>query len=260
MKKSKYENIKCSIDEKVGFIELYRPKAYNALSSNLIKEMNQALLDFEKDEKISVVVLKGSKKFFAAGADIKEMISKDYISLVEEDIFKPWSFINNFRKPIIACVSGYALGGGCELAMMCDFIIASDNAIFSQPEINLGTIPAVGGTQRLPRYIGKSKAMELVLTGKSIDAYEAEKAGLVSRVFSLDDIDIEVLKIAKCIAQKSLPVLVFAKESVNRAYETGLNDGLLFERRTFHSTFSLKDRKEGMQAFLEKRKPKYKNK
>ncbi len=260
MKKNKYENIKCSTDQKVGFIELFRPQSYNALNGTLIKEINQALFEFDNDEKISVLVLKGSKKFFAAGADIKEMVSKEYIDLVKNDMFKPWEGISNFRKPIIASVSGYALGGGCELAMMCDFILASENAVFSQPEIKLGTIPAAGGTQRLPRYIGKSKAMELVLTGDTIDAYEAEKAGLVSKVFSLEDMSSKVLKIAHNIAKNSLPALMLAKESVNRAYETSLNEGLLYERRTFHSSFSLKDRKEGMEAFIEKRKPIFKNK
>lgn len=254
-----YSSVEVTINKKISIITLNRPDALNALNQILISELNDALNKIEKDNSISVVILKGSKKVFAAGADIKDMIKKDFKDLIEYDFIAPWERISTFRKPIIAGVAGYALGGGCEIAMMCDFIIAADNAKFSQPEINLGTFPAAGGTQRLPRFIGKAKAMELILTGRLMDAKEAEKAGLVNRVVAVESLDEELIKVAENISSKSLPILMLAKESVNRAFETNLKEGILFERRLFQSTFALNDRKEGMDAFINKRKPNFQN-
>jgi enoyl-CoA hydratase len=255
-----YENIIVEKKGKVALITLNRPKALNALSPELTVELGHALDDLESDEGIAAVVITGNEKAFAAGADIMAMKDWNYMDVYKADfITKTWERITKFRKPTIAAVSGYALGGGCELAMMCDFILAADNAKFGQPEINLGTIPGAGGTQRLTRFVGKSKAMEMVLTGRMMDAVEAERAGLVSRIIPADQLLEEALKTAQKIAALSLPIVMIAKESVNRSYETTLNEGVLFERRLFHSTFSTKDQKEGMSAFAEKRKPNFIN-
>ena len=256
----KLENIIFEKNQKVGLIKLNRPKHLNALCDSLIKELNDTLDDVEIDDNISVVVLTGSEKAFAAGADISEMNNKDFLELIKKDFILPWERLSKFRKPTIAAVSGYALGGGCEIAMMCDVIIAAENAKFGQPEINLGTIPAAGGTQRLVRSIGKSKAMELVLSGNIISAFEAKEYGLVSSVVPTELLLKKALELANKIATKSLPVLIMAKEAVNRAYELSLEEGMKNERRLFQSTFSLSDRKEGMKAFLEKRKAKFVNK
>ena len=256
----KFKNITYTQNEKVAIITLNRPNFLNALCEQLIKELNIILEKITEDDSIHVVILKGNEKAFAAGADINEMKDLKLISHIKKDFIKPWESISRFKKPIIASVAGYALGGGCEIAMMCDIIIAADNAKFGQPEINLGTIPAAGGTQRLVRSVGKSKAMELVLTGKIIDAKEALDYGLVSKVVELNILNKEVEDLAKSIASKSLPVLMLAKEAVLRSYETTLSEGMINERRLFQSTFALKDRKEGMEAFLGKRLPKFDNK
>ena len=255
-----YKNIKYSENNKVATITLNRPNSLNALCNELMEEVGNALDLISSNNNIHVVILKGSEKAFAAGADIKQMKDLELISHINNDFIIPWEKISKFKKPIIASVSGYALGGGCEIAMMCDIIIAADNAKFGQPEINLGTIPAAGGTQRLVRSVGKSKAMELVLTGKIIDAKEALDYGLVSKVVELNILNKEVEDLAKSIASKSLPVLILAKEAVIRSYETTLSEGMVNERRLFQSTFALKDRKEGMEAFLNKRAPKFNNK
>jgi enoyl-CoA hydratase len=256
-----YENILVETNGKVGVITLNRPKALNALSAGLIKDLGAALDAFEANPDIHVVVLTGSEKAFAAGADIKEMAGFSYMDAYLADfITVGWERVTTFRKPIIAAVAGFALGGGCEMAMMCDFIVAADNAKFGQPEINLGTMPGAGGTQRLPRYVGKSKAMDMALTGRMMDADEAHKCGLVSRVVPLDDLKDEALKIAETIADKSLPIAMMVKESVNAAFETTLTQGVKFERRLFHSTFATDDQKEGMSAFVDKRQPTFTNK
>ncbi|HYB11237.1 MAG TPA: enoyl-CoA hydratase [Alphaproteobacteria bacterium] len=255
-----YEHIIAETRGTVGLITLNRPQALNALCSPLIVEMGAALDAFEADEGIGAVVITGSDKAFAAGADIKEMQPQGYMDVYLRDfITKGWERATTCRKPIIAAVAGFALGGGCELAMMCDFILAADNAKFGQPEIKLGTIPGAGGTQRLTRFVGKSKAMEMVLTGRMMDAAEAERAGLVSRVLPLAELLPEAIKTAQAIAKLSRPSVLMAKESVNRAYETTLTEGIRFERRLFHSTFALQDQKEGMRAFIEKRAPDFKN-
>tara|TARA_B100001248_G_C27397774_1_gene466997 strand:- start:2772 stop:3548 length:777 start_codon:yes stop_codon:yes gene_type:complete len=256
----KLENITFEKTGKIGLVRLNRPESLNALCDNLIKELNQTLDIIEQDDQISVVVLTGSEKAFAAGADISEMSDKNFIDLVKKDFILPWERLSKFRKPTIAAVSGYALGGGCEIAMMCDIIIAADNAKFGQPEINLGTIPAAGGTQRLVKSVGKSKAMEIVLSGDIITASEAKEYGLISKVVPTQLLLDKSLEIATKIAEKSLPVLIMAKEAVNRSFELSLEEGMKNERRLFQSTFSLTDRKEGMQAFLEKRKAKFNNK
>ena len=255
-----YKNIKYSENNKVATITLNRPNSLNALCNELMEEVGNALDLISSNNNIHVVILKGSEKAFAAGADIKQMKDLELISHINNDFIIPWEKISKFKKPIIASVSGYALGGGCEIAMMCDIIIAADNAKFGQPEINLGTIPAAGGTQRLVRTVGKSKAMELVLTGKIIDAKEALDYGLVSKVVELNMLNKEVEDLAQSIASKSLPVLILAKEAVARSYETTLSEGMINERRLFQSTFALRDRKEGMEAFLNKRTPKFNNK
>ena len=254
-----YQNILVETHDKVGLIRLNRPKALNALNSELINELNAALDLFEADAKIGCMVLTGSDKAFAAGADIREMQPKSYMDVYLEDFITSWERLSRTRKPIIAAVAGFALGGGCELAMMCDFILAADNAKFGQPEIKLGTVPGCSGTQRLTRFVGKSKAMEMCLTGRMMDATEAERAGLVSRIVPADQLIDEALKTAASIAALSLPVVMLAKDCVNRAYETMLADGVRFERRVFHSTFGTADQKEGMSAFLEKRVPKFSN-
>jgi len=253
-----YENILVETRGNVGLITLNRPKALNALSAGLVKDMAAALDAFESDANVRCVVITGSEKAFAAGADIKEMVGFDYMdAYLKNFITEGWERVTTFRKPVIAAVAGYALGGGCELAMMCDFIIAADTAKFGQPEITLGTIPGAGGTQRLARFVGKSKAMDMVLTGRNMDAAEAERAGLVSRVVPAAVLLEEAMSAAQKIAGMSLPVTMLAKESLNRAFETTLAEGITFERRVFHSTFAITDRKEGMTAFIEKRKPNF---
>jgi len=257
-----YQNIIVETRGKVGVVTLNRPQALNALSPELMRELAAALDAFESDDNVGCMIVSGSDKAFAAGADIKAMKEKSYMDVFKEDfITAEWERISRCRKPVIAAVAGYALGGGCELAMMCDFIIAADNARFGQPEINLAIIPGAGGTQRLPRFVGKSKAMEMVLLGQArmMDAAEAERVGLVSRVVPLADLMNEAMKAAGKICELSLPVVMMAKESVNRAFETTLAEGVRFERRLFHSGFAIEDQKEGMAAFIEKRKPAFRN-
>lgn len=255
-----YENILVETRGHVGLITLNRPQALNALSSGLVDDLGRALDGFEDDDGVRAIVITGSEKAFAAGADIKEMADKSFVDCyVGEFITKGWERVTTCRKPIIAAVAGYALGGGCEVAMMCDIIIAADNAKFGQPEITLGVIPGAGGTQRLARAVGKAKAMDMILTGRQMDAAEAERVGLVSRVVSVDSLLEETLKAAERIADMSLPVSMMAKESVNRAFESSLAEGIRFERRMFHATFALEDQKEGMTAFVEKRQPSFKN-
>jgi enoyl-CoA hydratase len=254
-----YQNILVETHDSVGLIRLNRPDALNALNSDLIGELNQALDGFEVNDAIGCIVLTGSEKAFAAGADIKEMQSKSYMDTYMGDFIGKWERITTVRKPVIAAVAGYALGGGCEMAMMCDFILAADTAKFGQPEINLGVMPGAGGTQRLTRFVGKSKAMEMCLTGRMMDAEEAERAGLVSRVVPAAELEAEALKVAGVIAAKSRPITIMTKESVNRSYETTLAEGVRFERRLFHAMFATNDQKEGMSAFAEKRKPKFSN-
>jgi len=255
-----YENIIVKTVGRVGQITLNRPKALNALSSALIGELNEALEKFEADETIGCIVITGSEKAFAAGADIKEMQSKTYMEVYLGDFLTSWDTVSRARKPVIAAVAGYALGGGCELAMMCDFILAADTAKFGQPEVSLGVMPGVGGTQRLTRFVGKSKAMEMNLTGRMMDAEEAERSGLVSRVVPADQLLEEAMKVAAKIADFSLPAIMMIKESTNKAYETTLYEGVRFERRLFQSMFATDDQKEGMQAFIDKRSPQFKNK
>jgi enoyl-CoA hydratase len=255
-----YQNIIVETHGRVGLIKLNRPQALNALSSPLIEDLNKALEAFEADPEIGAIVLTGSEKAFAAGADIKEMQDKSFADVFLGDFVSRWENVTRSRKPLIAAVAGFALGGGCELAMMCDFILAADNAKFGQPEIKLGVIPGVGGTQRLTRSVGKSKAMEMCLTGRMMDAAEAERSGLVSRVVPAASLIEEALKTAETIASMSRAAVYAAKESVNRAYETTLTEGVRFERRLFHSLFATEDQKEGMKAFVEKRPAEFKNK
>jgi enoyl-CoA hydratase len=243
----------------VGLITLNRPQALNALNSTVLKELLQAYAAFQVDDAIGAVVLTGSERAFAAGADIKEMQPLDFAEVYSRDLLGGWDDVARVRKPVIAAVSGFALGGGCELAMMCDFIIASDTARFGQPEITLGIIPGMGGSQRLTRAVGKAKAMDLILTGRMMDAAEAERTGLVSRVVAPERLLDEALEAAARIASLSRPSVLMAKEAVNRALETTLEEGLRFERRLFHSLFATEDQKEGMTAFIEKRKPAFKN-
>ncbi|MCO4316866.1 enoyl-CoA hydratase [Phyllobacterium sp. 21LDTY02-6] len=255
-----YENILVETREKVGFIQLNRPKALNALNSALLAELAEALETLDKNPRIGAVIITGSEKAFAAGADIKEMQGLTFADAYLADYFSEWERVTRLRKPLIAAVAGYALGGGCELAMMCDFIIAADTAKFGQPEITLGVMPGMGGSQRLTRFVGKSKAMDMCLTGRMMDAAEAERSGLVSRVVPASDLIEEAFKAAHKIASFSLPSVLMTKETVNRAYETTLQEGLRFERRVFHSMFALEDQKEGMAAFAEKRTANFKNK
>jgi enoyl-CoA hydratase len=255
-----YQNILVETRDAVGLIRLNRPAALNALCDALIRELGRALDAFESDDAIGAVVITGSDKAFAAGADIKEMSGRSYMDVYLSDfITDGWERITTCRKPIIAAVAGHALGGGCEVAMMCDTIIAADTAKFGQPEILLGVIPGSGGTQRLTRFVGKAKAMDMILTGRTMDAAEAERSGLVSRVVAADKLLDEALGVAKRIAGMSRPSVLIAKEAVNRAYETSLAEGVRFERRVFHSLFATDDQKEGMAAFIEKRAPKFKN-
>jgi enoyl-CoA hydratase len=242
---------------RVGIVTLNRPQALNAISGQLVAELNAALDDCEADDGIGAMVLTGSEKAFAAGADIKEMLSLSFIDVYMSDFIAPWERLSRTRKPIIAAVAGFALGGGCELAMMCDFIIAADSARFGQPEINLGVIPGAGGTQRLARFIGKAKTMDMCLTGRMMDANEAERSGLVSRIVPAADLLAEAVKAAETIAKLSLPATMAAKEAVNRAFETTLAEGVRAERRIFQSLFATDDQKEGMAAFAEKRPAKF---
>ena len=254
-----YENLIAEKRGSVALITLNRPKALNALNAALIGELGTALLSYDADDEVGCIVITGSEKAFAAGADIKEMAEKTFIEAFSQNFIESWQTITKIRKPVIAAVAGYALGGGCEIAMMCDFILAAENARFGQPEITIGTIPGSGGTQRLTRFVGKSKAMEMCLTGRMMDAAEAERAGLVSRVVPTADLVEEAMKVAHRIADMSAPMVLMTKEAVNRAYETTMAEGILFERRLFHATFATEDQKEGMAAFAEKRQPNFKN-
>jgi len=255
-----YENILVETRGRVGLVTLNRPKALNALNDKLMDELGEALLDFDGDEAIGAMVVTGSEKAFAAGADIGAMSTWSYMDVFKSEyISRNWETIKRVRKPVIAAVSGYALGGGCELVMMCDIVIAAETARFGQPEIKLGIIPGAGGTQRLPRAVGKAKAMDLVLSARMMDAREAESAGLVSRVVAADKVLEEAVATANAIAGFSLPAVMMAKEAINRAYEAPLSEGMLFERRLFHSLFATEDQKEGMAAFVEKRAPQFKH-
>ena len=254
-----YENIIVETHGRVGLIKLNRPQALNALNSALIGELSAAIDAFESDRNIGCIVITGSEKAFAAGADIKEMAGKSYMDAFMGDFTEQWSRVAQARKPVIAAVAGFALGGGCEIAMQCDLIIAADNAKFGQPEIKLAVMPGIGGTQRLTRAVGKAKAMDLCLTGRMMDAQEAERSGLVARVVPAASLMDEAMKAAETIASMSLPSVMLAKESINRAFETTLAEGNRFERRVFHSLFATKDQKEGMAAFIEKRAPKFTN-
>lgn len=255
-----YETILLEVHGRVGLITLNRPQALNALNAQIVSELNQALDGLEANPEIGCIVLTGSKKAFAAGADIKEMADLTYPQIYIDDLFSDSDRVANRRKPIIAAVAGFALGGGCELALMCDFILAGDNAKFGQPEINLGVLPGMGGTQRLTRAVGKAKAMEMCLSGRLIDAVEAERAGIVARIVPVDELLEEALKVAAVIASKSLPIAMMVKESVNRAFEVSLSEGVRFERRVFHAAFAIEDRKEGMAAFIDKRAAQFKGK
>ncbi|HEX5612007.1 MAG TPA: enoyl-CoA hydratase [Burkholderiales bacterium] len=255
-----YEFLLTEVDHRVAVITLNRPRQLNALNAKLMQELGAALRSFDADDGIGAILITGSEKAFAAGADIAAMKDWNFIDVYSADyITRDWEHLRSIRKPVIAAVAGYALGGGCELAMMCDVIVAAESAKFGQPEINLGTFPGAGGTQRLPRAIGKAKAMDLILTGRMMDAQEAERAGLVSRVVP----DAKLLEEARAVAAKiaafSVPALMMAKEAVNQAYEMPLAEGVRFERRLFHASFSLADQKEGMAAFVEKRKPSFRH-
>jgi enoyl-CoA hydratase len=254
-----YENILLERHDAVGLITLNRPKALNALNHALMSEVAAVLDEFEQDDAIGAIVITGNEKAFAAGADIKEMQDKSVMDMYIPDRFRVWERVTQVRKPVIAAVAGFALGGGCELAMMCDFIIAADSARFGQPEIKLGILPGAGGTQRLTRFVGKSKAMEMCLTGRMMDAAEAERSGLVSRIVPAAELLDDALKTAAAIAAMSRPAVYMTKESISRAYETTLAEGVRFERRLFYSAFASEDQKEGMQAFAEKRPAQWKN-
>ncbi len=255
-----YETIIVETHGRVGLIRLNRPQALNALNSALMRELSAAVDAFEAEAAVGCMVITGSEKAFAAGADIKEMADKNFADVFFGDFTAPWHRVAEARKPVIAAVAGFALGGGCELALQCDLIIAADNAKFGQPEIKLGIIPGIGGTQRLTRAVGKAKAMDLILTGRMMDAAEAERCGMVSRVVPLASLIEETMKVADTIAAMSLPSVLAAKEAVNRAFETSLAEGVRFERRVFHSLFATADQKEGMAAFIAKRPAKFENK
>ena len=260
MKSADYANILIERRGAVGIVTLNRPQALNALNAALIGELGRAFDDLEADPAIGAIVLTGSDKAFAAGADIKEMAEKTYIEAYTQDfITRGWERVGQCRKPVVAAVAGFALGGGCEVAMMCDIVIAAETARFGQPEITLGTMPGAGGTQRLPRFIGKAKAMDLCLTGRMMDAAEAERVGLVSRIVAPGKLLDEAIAVAERVAAMSQPIAMMVKESVNRAFETTLAEGVRFERRLFHSTFATEDQKEGMAAFVAKRKPTFRN-
>jgi enoyl-CoA hydratase len=252
-----YQTIIVETKGRVGVVRLNRPNALNALNAQLIEELSTALDGLDADDGIGCIVITGNDKAFAAGADIKEMQAKTYMSAFKEDFITRWYRVAHMRKPIVAAVAGFALGGGCELAMMCDIVIAADTAKFGQPEIKLGVMPGAGGTQRLIRQVGKAKAMELCLTGRMMDAAEAERANLVARVVPAASLMEDAMKTAEAIAAMSLPIAMMTKETINRAYETSLTEGIRFERRVFHSQFAVADQKEGMAAFIEKRKPKF---
>ncbi|MFD4442079.1 enoyl-CoA hydratase [Nocardia sp. NPDC058519] len=252
-----YETILVETKNRVGWITLNRPKALNALNTGVLDDIVAALDELGRDDEVGAVVITGSAKAFAAGADIKEMAPKSYMDMFMDDFFARWDRLAQFRKPTIAAVAGYALGGGCELAMLCDILIAADTAQFGQPEIKLGVIPGIGGSQRLTRAVGKAKAMDMVLTGRTIGAEEAERAGLVSRIVAADDLLDVTAEVAETIAAKSLPVTMIAKEAVNRSFETTLAEGIRFERRVFHSLFAIEDQTEGMNAFVDKRPPNF---
>ena len=254
-----YDNLVVETRGRVGLIRLNRPQALNALNSALNAELSRAVADFDADEGVGCILLTGSEKAFAAGADIKEMADKSAVDMFMGDFAGAWHAVAQAHKPTIAAVAGFALGGGCELAMQCDLIVAADTAKFGQPEIKLGVIPGIGGTQRLTHAVGKAKAMDLILTGRMMDAAEAERAGLVARVVPAASLLAEAMKLAETIAAMSLPAVVAAKEAVNRAFETSLAEGIRFERRVFHALFATADQKEGMAAFVEKRPPKFKN-
>ena len=255
-----YETIIVETKGRVGIVRLNRPNALNALNAQLIEDMRTALDKLEADDGIGAIVITGSDKAFAAGADIKEMQSKTYMSAYKEDFISRWDRVGLCRKPVIAAVAGFALGGGCELAMMCDIIIAADSAKFGQPEIKLGVMPGSGGTQRLIRQVGKSKAMEMCLTGRLMDAAEAERANLVARVVPAASLMEEAMKTAEIIASMSLPIAMMTKETINRAYESSMAEGIRFERRLFHAAFATEGQKEGMSAFIEKRKANFQHK
>src|SRR5258706_8522582 len=255
-----YEFITVERKDRVGLVTLNRPKQLNALNPRLMQELGDALKALDADDAIGAIVLTGSEKAFAAGADIGVMKDYSYMdAFMANYITRDWEHIRSVRKPVIAAVAGYALGGGCELALMCDIVIAAESAKFGQPEINLGVLPGSGGTQRLPRAVGKAKAMDLCLTARMMDAVEAERAGLVSRVVASEKLMEEAMAVAEKIASYSLPVVMMIKESINRAYESTLSEGVLFERRLFHAAFALDDQKEGMAAFVEKRRPKFRH-
>ena len=257
MTEKSYETILIDRDERVGTITLNRPKALNALNSQVMDEVTTAAAEFDNDPGIGAIVITGNEKAFAAGADIKEMSELSFGDVFGRDVFAPWAKLAAVRTPLIAAVAGYALGGGCELAMMCDLLIAADTAKFGQPEIKLGVLPGMGGSQRLTRAIGKAKAMDLILTGRTIDAEEADRSGLVSRVVPADELMREAKAVATTISQMSLSASRMAKEAVNRAFESSLAEGLLYERRLFHSAFATADQTEGMNAFIEKRPPNF---
>lgn len=254
-----YQTLIVETKDGIGIITLNRPEAMNALNATLIAELNAVLDRMEADNAVRAIILTGSEKAFAAGADIKEMKDKSFVEVTKNDFIAPWERVTRCRKPVIAAVAGFALGGGCELAMMCDFIIAADNAKFGQPEVRLGIMPGAGGTQRMARAIGKAKTMDLCLTGRMMDAAEAERSGLVSRVVPLADLLPEAVKAAQTIAGFSMPSIMMAKEAVNRAFETTLSEGIRFERRLFQSLFATEDQKEGMTAFTEKRPPNFRH-
>ena len=255
-----YEFILTEVKGRVALITLNRPRQMNALAPRLMQELGEALYGFDADDGIGAIVITGNEKAFAAGADIGVMKDYDFQHAFKSDyITRDWEHLRNVRKPVIAAVAGYALGGGCELAMMCDIVIAAESAKFGQPEINLGTFPGSGGTQRLPRAVGKAKAMDLCLTARMMDAQEAERSGLVSRIVPAEKLMDEAMAVANKVASYSLPVAMMAKEAINRAYETTLTEGVRFERRLFHASFALEDQKEGMAAFVEKRKPTFKH-
>jgi enoyl-CoA hydratase len=256
-----YENILTETRGRVGLVTLNRPKQLNALNDALMTELGDALLKFDADENIGAIVLTGNDKAFAAGADIGAMVNWSYMDVYKTDyITRNWEALKRTRKPVIAAVAGFALGGGCEIALACDIVVAADTAKFGQPEIKIGAMPGAGGSQRLPRAVGKAKAMDMILTARMMDAQEAERAGLVSRVVPADKLLDEALAVANAICEFSGPSVMMAKEAVNRAYETPLAEGILFERRMFHSLFATEDQKEGMRAFVEKRKPSFKHK
>ena len=255
-----YGNIIVETRGRVGIIRLNRPQALNALNKDLIAELTRAVEAFDADDKIGCILITGNDKAFAAGADIKEMADKPFIEAYLGDFVSNWNAVAHARKPVVAAVAGFALGGGCELAMQSDIVIAADTAKFGQPEIKLGVIPGIGGTQRLAHAIGKAKAMDLILTGRMMDAAEAERSGLVARVVPADRLMDEAMTIAETIANMSMPSVLAGKEAINRAFESGLSEGMAFERRIFHSLFATEDQKEGMKAYIEKRPPKWKHK